>query len=233
MAVQPAVEMEGATPRATAVFAIPEVPPWGYTSESGEPAGVLVAITDRMAELADVPVSYRMRPHKRAIAELRAGTVDFVMLFESPNGEAAGRRVATILETQIVLTTRPSLDARDLDDLGGKSVGYVQGTFYGEAFDTANDFEKVAVKNLQHGLDMLDRGRIDALVNYDAMLNRVIYATDYDATDFRSHVIAEGKEGLLYISRRSDLEEYVPLFQKAIGQMRANGEIVELVRSAP
>ncbi len=232
LGVQPAVEMEGATPRATATFAIPEVPPWGYASESGEPAGVLVAITDRMAELADVPVSYELRPHKRAIAELKSGDIDFVMLFRSPQSDAAGTRIATILETSIVLITRPEQDASSLEELAGRSVGYVQGTYYGEVFANAENINKVAVKNPQHGLEMLDHGRLDALVNYDAMLERVLYATDHDPSDFRSHVIAEGQEGLLYMSRQSRLEEYVPLFQRAIRQMQANGEIVELVRSA-
>lgn len=232
MGVQPTVEMEGATPRATAVFAIPEVAPWGYRSEDGEPAGVLVAITDRMAELADVPVEYRLRPPKRAVSELKTGEIDYVMLFRSPESDAAGDRVATILETRIVLTTLPDRKAKSLEELEGKSVGYVQGTYYGEAFANAPNISRVAVNNLLHGLEMLDLGRVDALINYDAMLERVIYASDYEATDFHSEGIAEGREGLLYVSRDSPLHDYVSLFQRAIEQMQASGEIVELVRSA-
>lgn len=233
LAVQPAVDMEGATPRKDAVFAIPDVPPWGYASKTGEPAGVLVAITDRMADLADVPIKYRLRPQKRALAELKSGAADFVVLFESPESEAAGKRIATLLESRVVLTTRPAQDFKNLEDLAGGSVGFVLGTYYGKAFDDTDNIKKIPVHNLQNGLEMLDRGRIDALIHYDVMLERVIYANDYDASDFRSHVLSDGREGLLLISRRSPLKDYVPLFQKALRQMRANGEIVELVRSAP
>ncbi|MDX1634997.1 MAG: transporter substrate-binding domain-containing protein [Marinobacter sp.] len=232
-AVQEAVEMEGATPRKPAVFVVPEIAPWGYRSESGEPAGIVVALVDRMAELADVPVRYQLRPHKRALTELESGSADFATLFRSPRSEAAGIAIAKLFDTRIVLTTLPDQSIMGLEDLAGKSVAYVEGTYYGEPFADKPEAEKVTVKGPKQGLDLVDRGRVAALISFDAILERVIYASGHEASDFRSHAISEGMDGTLFISRKSDLTDYIPLFQKAIEQMKANGEIVDLIRSAP
>ncbi|MBS3805070.1 MAG: transporter substrate-binding domain-containing protein [Oleiphilaceae bacterium] len=232
-AIEPEVDTEGATPRPTATFAIPDVPPWGFESSEGKPAGVLVTLTERLSRITRIPVDFQLRPYRRAIAELRAGDADFLMLFDTPGLEAPGIRVGTVLESQILLITQAGKDTpADLEALAGQSVGYIAGTHYGEAFEQADHFEKVSVNNPRHGLDMLRRGRISALISFDEVVTNIMDSPEFTEYDFNIRTISSNVKGQLYMSREFPHTEYLPIFSKALEHMRRNGEIRDIIEEA-
>lgn len=65
-------------------FAIPDVWPWAYEGDGGQPQGSLIEVVQRLSEITGIPVIPRLRPQRRAIVELRTGAVNFSMLFQNP-----------------------------------------------------------------------------------------------------------------------------------------------------
>lgn len=215
----------------TAVFAIPEVWPWGYEGRYGQPAGTLVNLAHRLVAIADVPLVYELRPHRRAISELLQGQVDFVVLFQSPEVEAGAIDLGTVVQTKILLTAlKDSPFDLTLEGLGGQSVAFINGTYYGEAFANAPQIRKFPVRDIFQALEMLKLGRVSAILCSDQALFHTLHALHMSLDDFRIDVFRNGQEGRLYMAKEAAHPELREPITRALNQLRADGELAYIFR---
>ncbi|WP_166263158.1 substrate-binding periplasmic protein [Marinobacter caseinilyticus] len=215
----------------SALFATADVWPWAYTDDDGQPKGMLVEFTDRIAAIANIPVINHLRPHRRAIAELGSGESDFVVLFQSPTADATGICIARVVSVDIILATLAKKGpALSLESLTDESVGYIRGTYYGEAFENARQMKKVPVSNLGQAVDMLMLGRIDAVVSSDQALYHTLENKKIPSSRFQTDTVISKHKACLYLSRKSDHPEFRKSIQDAVRQLDENGELDELFR---
>jgi polar amino acid transport system substrate-binding protein len=207
-------------------FAIPDVWPWAYEDEKGVPRGSLVEIVTRLSELADVPVSFRLRPLRRALIELEAGAVNFSLLFESPVLDARAINVAQVLQINIMLAAPVNTDyPLTLEALEGQRIGYIRGTYLGEAFRKDIGVDKVPVAVITQAVEMLSLGRLSAILASDHAILRALNAMDLspDVLRYRNHV--PGQRGALYMSRKAPRPEVADKFRQAVATMKQNNEL--------
>lgn len=208
-----------------AVFATPQVWPWGYETDTGDPAGTISEFVDLIAAVANVPVVNSLRPHRRAVQELETGEADFITLFESPSADLAGRKVATLVITEILLAAPADQGApQPLEQMDGESVAFIRGTYYGEAFENAGHVHKVPVNDLAQGIDMLLLGRVDAVIASDQALYHTLRAMGLSPQDFRTDTVVARQRGNLYMSRKSPRPELYEPIREAVEQLIREGE---------
>ncbi|WP_404361744.1 substrate-binding periplasmic protein [Marinobacter sp.] len=213
------------------IFATPGVWPWGYKEPGEQPAGTLVRFAERLSAVADLPLMNRVLPHRRALRELETGEADFVPLFESPGAEAAGIPVEPIVTTRVLVVSRAADDVPlNIEGLAGEAVGYIRGTWYGEAFANNREIRKVAVADLNQAVEMLLLGRIRALVSTDHVFYHTIEVMNESLDQFQAGVVISEQKGILYMSRKARHPELFLAVRKAIRQMRATGELEEIFR---
>lgn len=216
-----------------AIFAIPAVWPWGYADQYGEPAGTLVNLAHRLVAIADVPVEYELRPHRRAVAEIVQGRADFVVLFESPAISSFAIDLGMVVKTEVLLTARAdSAVDLSLSGLAGRPVAFVNGTYYGEDFQRADNIRKVPVRDVFQAIEMLRLGRVSAILCSDQALFHTLNALDLPQHDFRMTVYREGQEGHLYMSRKANYPELRDSLVEALEHLRQTGEL-EAIFSLP
>lgn len=216
---------------APAIFVTADVWPWGYTDDQGQPAGMLPRFTSRVAAVANVPVINELRPHRRAITELQSGETDFVVLFQSPVTDAAGVRVVNVVTVEILLAGMAGSEyPLTIEGLAGRSIGYIRGTYYGEAFEHDRNVNKVPVNSLEQAIDMLRLGRLDAVVASDQAYYHTLKAMKLSVDDFRSDTVINEQQAFLYMSRKAHNPQLFRVIQKAALQMRENGELDEIFR---
>lgn len=93
-----------------AIFAIPDVWPWGFQDDKGELQGSLITLMDRLSELSGVPVSAQLLPLRRVILDLLRGRAEFAFLFQSPDLDENAFPVDTILQLNLMLMAMRDTD---------------------------------------------------------------------------------------------------------------------------
>ncbi|WP_166252402.1 substrate-binding periplasmic protein [Marinobacter salicampi] len=212
-------------------FATPDVWPWGYLADSGSPTGTLVEFSSRVAAVANLPLLNELRPHRRAVLELTSGEADFVVLFESPAAKAAGVEVESVLSVRTLMAGRFGESyPLTINGLAGKTVGYIRGTFYEEAFQDDEHIRKIPVNGLAQAVTMLQLGRIDALVSSDQAFYHTLRDMELPIAGFRTDVVIAEQKACLYMSRKAKHPELYYPVQKAVREMRHTGELDEIFR---
>ncbi|MDX1497716.1 MAG: transporter substrate-binding domain-containing protein [Salinisphaeraceae bacterium] len=207
-------------------FAIPDVWPWAYEDETGELRGSLIEVASRLSEMTGVPVITRLRPLRRAIYELRTGTVNFSILFQNPDLDVEAVNVSSVTQVNILLAALAETDyPLTLEALKGKRVAYIRGTYLGEAFERDTDVVKVPVNAISQAVELLSLGRISAILASDHNIYHTLSAQNLAKGRLRYHEHVPGQKGTLYMSRVALRPEAALRFSAAIAQMDADGEL--------
>lgn len=207
-------------------FAIPDVWPWAYEDEAGELRGSLVDVANRLSEKTGIAVIPRLRPLQRAIYELRAGAVNFSILFQNPELDVDAVNVSSVTQVNILLAAMAESDyPLSLEALKGERVAYIRGTYLGEAFERDTDVVKVPVNGISQALELLSLGRISAILASDHNIYRTLSSQNLSHDHLRYHEHVPGQKGTLYMSRVALRPEAALKFSAAIAQMDADGEL--------
>lgn len=192
---------------------------------------MLPRFTSRVAAIANVPIVNELRPHRRAITELESGETDFAVLFQSPVTDAAGVRVVNVVTVEILLAGMAGSEyPLTIDALAGGTIGYIRGTYYGEAFEHDQKVIKVPVNSLEQAIDMLKLGRLDAVVASDQAFYHTLKAMALSVDEFRSDTVINAQRAFLYMSRKARNPQLFRVIQRAALQMRENGELDQIFR---
>lgn len=209
-----------------------EVWPWGYQTPNGGLGGSLADFYQRLFELTELSYRNRLLPHRRVFRELEDGQSDFAVLFESPESNRIADLVSPVVRVRVLLAARADHDIELAlgGGMAGRSVGYIRGTYYGEAFAQDQTLEKVAVQDLRQAVEMLRLGRIDALVASDQAFFNTLKELQLAPELFKLDVVIAEQRGALYFSHQSDKAHLVPRFREIIRQMELSGELAEIFR---
>jgi ABC-type amino acid transport substrate-binding protein len=225
--------VRGSSADAAALFAIPDVWPWGYKDDQGEIQGSLIELINRLSELSGVPIRKQLLPLRRVILDVTRGRAEFAFLFQSPDLDENTVPVDTVLQLNLMLMAMRDADfPLTLDGLAGKRVGYVRGTYLGESFKADEAVLKVPVYNIRQAIEMLMLERISAVLASDHNIAMTIDAYDFPAEEFREQEHVKGQKARLYMSPISGNPEHARLFKEALQHMRDNGELQRIFQTS-
>lgn len=226
--ISPVAVAERVTEEAV-TFAIPDVWPWAYEDETGELQGSLLEVVNRLSEKTGIPVTPRLRPLRRAIAELRTGGSNFSILFQSPELDIEAINVATVIQVSILLAaTADSSYPLTLGALEGQRVAFIRGTYLGEAFESNTEVLKIPVNAVSQAIELLSVGRISAILASNHNIYRTLTAQNMDRDTLRYNEHVQNLKGTLYMSEAASRPEAARRFSAAIDQMQAAGELRQI-----
>lgn len=215
------------------LFTTADVWPWGYVDPEGAPTGLISQFAEQLAAAAELPLQNRVLPHQRVLAEVQRGQADFTVLFENPYLDDLADSVGVVLNSDILLVSNHSYTAElSLKALAGKTVGYIRGTYYGEAFEHDQSIIKIPVYNLDQAIHMLHIGRLEALISSDVVFHHSLLAQNLSADHFRYEILTSGHAAHLYMSRKASHAELRPAISAALEQMRESGELRRIFHSS-
>lgn len=210
------------------LIAIADVRPWGY-NDNGQPAGLLTTLTQRLLSEVDIEARVELRPYVRAIQGIADGSVDMAYLFADPNATHNAISLGIVVESFSLLTVlaTPEHSNPALDDFAQRSIAYVRGTYYGEAF-AESPAHKVGVEDGAQALALLQRGRVDAVVTTDQALYNALRRLNVASTDVRSVILSSNQVGHLYLSPHSPFQHLATPLRLALDQLREQGYLERL-----
>jgi len=210
-------------------FMTTTVKPWGYRNKAGEQAGLLVRFIDELALEAQRPYRNQLQPYPRVIHALRSGAADMAVLFDSPKAGDIGYRVGEVVGVDVLLVAqRGTPSVNSLSELKGWRVGFIRGSKYTPAFDSADHFSRIPMNSMQQGLAMLLAGRIDAMASTDQTF---FYAMEELALepDRVQRLLLLGKTSAgLYFSKQSTKQHLIPYYRAALERLESSGQLAKI-----
>jgi len=216
---------EGLLEVETVHFATTSVKPWGIRT-AGTIQGLLVSVVEALEQQTCIPIANELQPYPRVVHSLHSGHVDFAILFDSEFSKQAAIHIGHVVDTSMIVVAQAgSPQMRSLDELQGMKVGLIRGSKYGVAFDDATHFKRIQVSNMEQGLAMLLRDRVDVMVGTDQALFWAMQKMDVGAKRLSKVFVLAGATGSLYASKHSTRLDLIPVYQRALQTLRDNGTL--------
>jgi polar amino acid transport system substrate-binding protein len=215
-------------------------PPY-VIGELGEDAtsGVAVEIVKKIfSQIEGAMVRFPLIPWKRALREVEEGQSDGIgMLLKTPE------RQVYMLYTDALLTgenliwsaggeTAARFEWASVEDLRGLRIGITQGYSYGEILDRSfenGDVVAVSAPTVERLFEMLANGRVNLALANDAVGYSL--ARKYPESGILPSIRATNSETFyIGISRKSPAVKLMPMINREIERLRADGSIDRIVR---
>lgn len=157
-----------------------EFPPIEYRDADGEPAGVFIDLTRKVAEEAGYTLDFIYLPIGRIYLYMKSGTIDVwpgmtgIPSIRDDVLESWVRPIPVQLSAWYVEGTPP---LTHLDDLRGKMLIVISGYTYGGLLDRLKSDEEIRITeapNHRSGIDMLKRERGDYLLDYRQPVQEIL-----------------------------------------------------------
>jgi ABC-type amino acid transport substrate-binding protein len=173
-------QAEGAPGPTAIVAALNDAPPMAYTNDKGVAKGTLVRIARPLFAAAGLPWSIATYPAPRLIKGLRDGSFNFSMLVRMP--ELAE---CCLLSSAPVIVQEPRVyflngktAVTSKEQLAGHSLIVINGYTYAGLIrhinDPANGISTEVAESLDAAFRMLEAGRADYLLSYEANARSVL-----------------------------------------------------------
>ncbi|MGF1739474.1 transporter substrate-binding domain-containing protein [Vibrio profundum] len=196
-----------------------DLAPSGY-QENGEIKGISYEFSNLIAEKAGLSYTNVLKPYSRVVHELKTGKSDMSILIYHESFNTATLLKLLTLETIII--GRKGHDIKRLSELNGKTVGIVRGTKFTEITDT-NNMVLLNVKSYQHGIRMLDKGRITALIALKGSLYFVIKNLNVEKSEFGKPYVISERPVFLQVSQSFRDTDKIYALESAAKQLVKDG----------
>ncbi len=219
-----------ATERKEPILAVIDFFPFGYSLEDNIPRGMVFDIEAVLEEVSPLKIDARLMSVARALRSASIGQNDLLFSYRDdqmvPNVTWLGN--VGCLTPLVVPHKDSGIDT--LDDLAGKRVGFVSLGYFDVKMKSQWPIKPVLLNNNFIMLKMLLRGRLDAIIINDGVLNAFLAnqaileeLPDSWPKQLAQPLALETYETHLSMSKDSKFQVLIPQFKQAILKARQQG----------
>lgn len=207
-------------------------PPFRMQAAYGALQGLDIDLLNQLSARTGLRFEVQRAPWARGLAALQSGKADLMTgLAKTPEREAYIHYLAKpyyACAPRFYAAPAQAKALHSYTQLAGLTIGYVLESAYFEPFDSDAQLRKTAVNTESQLLEMLSRGRLQAVIGTDCQV-------DYELRDARwKGLIAKAEfrpeaHTDLYIgfSRQRGLQAQYQLVSRALAQLQAEGWITQ------
>jgi len=213
-----------AVEQSSALFSISNIKPWGYEDDKASLKGLLFKTSNALEAETGIKIINQLRPYPRVIHNLKNGSIDFAIMFNSPQAKNIGISVGRIVDTKILLIAlKGSEQVTNLAELSKKQVGYLRGSKYGAVFDDNKNIEKVSLDSMEQGIKMLLKKHLHAIVAADQTFYYALQKLEISTTEVVPIMVINETSGDLYFSKASKNTHLIEPFKLAVMKLHKKG----------
>jgi len=206
-----------------------DFPPAGFKNDSGELTGIHVDFTDALEERSGICINKKIMPYSRALKNIKFGIHDLGILNPSSDLDfyAHVQYIVKLLTLKTIILPKKGVSLSDYESLENITIGKVRGAPLGHSFDEEK-YEIVELTSYEHGLNMLKRGRIDALAGNASGMSVI---GKFNLNNYFNipgkFTIGEREIWLVFSNNSGHLEQIEPI--KIAAQALVNEGLVDLI----
>ena len=139
------------------------IPPYGIENEA-DPSGIYYDAANLLVQKAGYQADNLIYPYARIIEELKSGDTDLTIMFKYKELVDHVIYIAPLPTLRTVVIGRLGTSYNSIDELNGKTIGYLRGARFSDTIDNSPLIIKQATDDFSQGARMLMSGRVDALI---------------------------------------------------------------------
>lgn len=210
-------------------FNILESYPFGYTKHDGTKVGTYWEYIQALNTLTQLNIEQQIVPKARIVEHLKLGIADAAILFRSKNMAPHVEFVSKIRDIPIVIVSKIETPINSYKQLyGPKGIGYFKSGSVSTKFDGDKNINKIAIYTYPRMIEMLKRDRVKAIVGNQIVIQSLIEKQCLQKTLRISPLILGSKEQWLVFSKKSKHLNTIPVFRKALNELKMKGVLDEI-----
>lgn len=203
--------------------------PWGYYDSKGQLRGASVDFVRELARELDYPVELDIAPYHRLVKDFEAGRVDYTFFLESQR-PSYGEAVVKLMEIDaIAVAPTEKIRLRSFQDLNGLRVGKIRGADFADKLRQATSFHCVEVHSYAQALELLDKGRLDAIIGTPAALHYALQDLKLPANYLGQPLTISYQSAWVYASANSPLSSMAPDIRAAVLALKEQQVLSKIV----
>jgi len=135
----------------------------GYTDEAGDISGFHFDYLSALEEISGLCMDKKLLPYPRAKRNIEMGVHDGGILARSTDLDNEVEYVSKLLISKLVVLPRKGLSLNNYQDLSNIKIARVRKLNLGDVLDNDPNLVFVEVSDYEQGLQLLNRGRVDAI----------------------------------------------------------------------
>lgn len=202
----------------------------GYTGSDGK--GLYWDIVKAVFEPQGIAVDISTAPWKRAKQLVRKQSVDAYVgdyfYPEESNNFVYPVWHISIEEDLVIRYRRGELQwsQRDAGALANQKIAWVRGYDFDKGFLKDVAFEKVEVDSIRQGVLLLEKERIDALIDYRSSLSE--FVTPSLQEEFANETVKQGEKLFLVFSKTESSLQFARLFDNGMESLVSSGRLEQI-----
>lgn len=179
-----------------------DVPPWGFTSWSGAPKGLVIDTFNYIGEELNLTMVHRLVPFSRGMFDLETGDADLWIGFPNKDVEKSSVRIGNFALLNTIIVGVAGTEFNSLEDFHGKTVATLQGAQYDSLFLNDPEIVKYPTQNYRQSFQMLFTGRVDGVVGPEVGLYYILREMGRDRSQLGEPLYLESRDAYIFYSKQ-------------------------------
>ena len=175
----------------------------GYINEADELAGFHVDFLTALEKRTGICMDKKLLPYARAQLGIKFGEHDGGLIVSSENIDADVIYIEKIVSSNTVIIPKKGLNLDSYEDLLKIKIGKIRGATLNKRLNNDKNILFVAIKNYSQGLQLLKKGRIDAIAGNGLGLSRIGKGNMFDDVNLAGKLNVGQRDIWLVLSRKS------------------------------
>ncbi|WP_413701056.1 substrate-binding periplasmic protein [Psychromonas sp. KJ10-10] len=176
----------------------------GYLNETGKVVGFHVDFLNALERKTGFCMNKKLLPYARAKRSIELGGHDGGILASESDLDKSVIYIAKLLTSKTIIIPKKGLTLKNYNDLTKIVIGKVRGAKLDEAIDNDKNISFLEVSNYKHGLEMLKKGRIDAIAGNSLGLTVISELGMNDEVNLSGKYVLGQREVWFLLSNKSE-----------------------------
>lgn len=196
---------------------MPSFPPFAYPRLNDSSRGIAVRYLNMLSDKTGIQIRPVFLPYARTIQSLRRGELDFAVIFHNPQVSEAVDYVAKVSESRVLVLPKTGIHLKQYEQLLSlQNIAVIRNASFEHRFDNDTRLKKYFVNDYRQALQMLHRGRVDAVVGSMSGLDYNSRTLGVGFETWGEPLALDNKEWWLHMSKASRHRELVPQLKAAV-----------------
>jgi polar amino acid transport system substrate-binding protein len=200
------------------------IAPYGFEN-SLEPSGIYLDLANQLSKESGFRAINLIYPYARIIKELKSGETDLTIMFKYKELSEDVIYIAPLPTLKNVVIGLAGTEINAIDDLKGKTLGYLRGAKFSDVIDNDPDIYKYEVRDYFQGLGMLKTGRVYAIIGpIDPILSATSELGDNISILGKPFVVSE-RTPWVQMSKKSKHIATIETLKMHVSKILARGDL--------